>query len=129
MKKIIALLVLAVSMLSLPAFAGQDVGVIMHKMAKSYRAVMDDKTLADIKVDLAKLDTEVKKAQNSVPDFLASKPATDPMRVAYREGINKLLKQIAIAQEYANEGNFNKAQEAAAKLSAIKHYYHHKLGV
>ncbi|MFM2483280.1 cytochrome b562 [Celerinatantimonas sp. YJH-8] len=129
MKKIFALAVLCASLATAPAFAAQDVGMSMMQMSQSYRAVMKDKTLKDLKADLANLKAAVLKAQAGVPDFLASKPAEDPMRQAYREGINKLLSQIKLAQEYASEGNFSKAQESASELGHIMRSYHKKLGV
>nr|WP_131912980.1 cytochrome b562 [Celerinatantimonas diazotrophica]TCK52080.1 soluble cytochrome b562 [Celerinatantimonas diazotrophica]CAG9296215.1 Soluble cytochrome b562 [Celerinatantimonas diazotrophica] len=128
-KKIMALLIVCFAFVATPSFAAQDVAVSMHQMAKSYRAVMQDETLKSITADLAKLHAAVIKARDGVPDFLKDKPVDNPQRQVFREGINRLLKQVELAQEYAKEGDFNKAKEVAAGLNKLRQYYHKKLGV
>ncbi|MFM2476260.1 cytochrome b562 [Celerinatantimonas sp. MCCC 1A17872] len=128
-KKIMALLVVCLAFVATSSFAAQDVAVSMHQMAKSYRSVMKDETLKSVTADLAKLHAAAIEARDGVPDFLQGKPADDPKRQLFRDGMNRFLKQVELAQEYAKEGDLNKAKEAAAKLDNLHHYYHKKLGV
>ncbi|MFM2486447.1 cytochrome b562 [Celerinatantimonas yamalensis] len=128
-KKLIPLLILCSSCVALPAFAAQSVGASMHEMARSYRAVMQDETLKSLGKDLSSLHDAALKAQAGVPDFLRNKPADDPMRQTYRDGIDKLLKQIELAQSYVKMGQLNKAKEAAKKIAPIRNTYHRKLGI
>lgn len=128
-KKIMPLLFICFAFVATPSFAAQDVAISMHQMAKNYRAVMQDETLKSVTADLAKLHAAAEKARNGVPDFLQNKPVDDPQRQVFRDGMDRFLKQVELAQEYAKEGDLNKAKEAAAKLDQLHHYYHKKLGV
>lgn len=111
MKKLVALVLCCAALITSPVFAAQDVGTSMMQMSQSYRAMMKDKTLPDFKADLAHFKTAVLAAQEGVPTKLANKPADDPMRVSYREGIEKLLSKIKVAEEYVNEGNLTKPKK------------------
>lgn len=111
MKKLVALVLCCAALITSPVFAAQDVGTSMMQMSQSYRAMMKDKTLPDFKGDLANFKTAVLAAQDGVPTKLANKPATDPMRQSYREGIEKLLSKIKVAEEYVNEGNLTKPKK------------------
>lgn len=129
LKRIIAVIMLSSTMVCLPSYAAQDVAVSMHQMGHSYQRAMQDKTLASLKSDLSDLKTAVQKARDGVPSFLQNKPADDPKLEMYRNGLNRLLKQIKIADDYIQQGNLSKAKETLSKIGQLKHYYHRKLGV
>ncbi len=124
MKKYLAIasaILLSSSIMSAPAFAGDDVEHAMKAMGKSYHQVMKDEDAASLKTDLTALRDAAATAQSG--------HVSKKNEATFQEGMKELIEKIDATIKLVDDGKIPEAKQEAAKLKDIMEEYHGKLGV